>query len=328
VIWGALAMIPALVLVAASLAMTLTFAHSLLPAPWCWLFVVVFGSVAALKFLYAIRVHQVGWISGAAVIWAGCFVADTVMVSGFILTAREAVVGERRAAAATRDELVTRVAALRSQTATEPRPRETVAAALGTAERTAGNCGPSRANTDACLSLAGFRDEMAAVTAYERRRTELAAAVAKLDAMPAVVVYPEAHRIAQTIRTNYPTVTDEAVSAAMWLLFALIVDLVPIAVLFSAAARFGERPPPSNSRRPAAAPATPPPASDETLVLHVLRNMAAQSRDGHARAPLRTLAVAANLPVSRVQAALAVLAAAHKIEPKSTKRGQIVRVIN
>lgn len=327
--------------VAASLVMTFVASSSLAPAPYNWLFVAVFMSLACIKFLYAIRVHTSGLLSFATLIWLFCFCVDSVMLANFATLTRDAITSERRDQASARAALVADIARLTADVERErpSREREIVDADVATAAAAAGTCGHGRAHTDVCQKLAALRAEAARVDAHTRKLATLKSARERLASAPEIVVYPEVHKLASMLRSVWSGLTDEAASAGLWLLVAIAVDVIPVAVIFDASRRIAPRRVPATDAPTPATPATPATpvepekrdaepvdVSDAARVLAELVRAAAGG--DHVMTSLRSLAASLDVSARRVSAALDCLRRAGRISVTSDNRGQRISLLS
>lgn len=253
----------ALILGGGSLAMSVLFAMSMPGgqyATYLWVAVAVGACLAKLTAPAAYRDKPWKSSLGLRALFVIALIIDSSFTGGFTATTRDAFTGALVEKDRERQAQVDKVAdAKRALDAAPPaRAIEIIEADLASARRLTRGCrsGTKEAQNETCTAIAGYEREKANVEVKERLQHEYESASDRLSAMPEVIVYPEAHRIAKTLRTmGLDAATDERVSLFLSLLMVLLFEIGSVATARAALTKGASKPLMAPSSLPSAAPA-------------------------------------------------------------------------
>lgn len=222
----------ALALGAGSAAMSLVFASTLGTGWIQLLWMVVAGAACATKLTFPAAWARKGFRASIMLylVFAIALVIDSSFTGGFTATTRDALTADKAKQANIRNELKDRSDKAKQALDVTPagRGKELIAADLEAARRLTRGCkaGTNEAKGEACANVSALEKALAQNAERARLQSEYDEANARFEATPEVIVYPEAHRLAGTVRQiGWPNVTDEGVSLFLSLLLVLFFEL-------------------------------------------------------------------------------------------------------
>lgn len=251
----------ALILGGGSLAMSVLFAMSMPGgqyATYLWVAVAVGACLAKLTAPAAYRDKPWKSSLGLRALFVIALIIDSSFTGGFTATTRDAFTGGLVEKDRERQAQVDKVADAKRTLDAAPLARaiEIIEADLASARRLTRGCraGTKEAQNETCAAIAGYEREKANVEVKARLQHEYESASDRLSAMPEVIVYPEAHRIAKTLRTmGLDAASDERVSLFLSLLMVLLFEIGSVAAARAALTK--------GTSRPLLAPSSPPNAA-------------------------------------------------------------------
>lgn len=338
-----------------SLVMTTWFASTLGDGVIEYLWIAVALAAGVLKLTLPPAWVGLTWRASMALIisWVFALVIDSSFQGGFISMTRETTTGHLLAVEKARDDQAKRVtdAVERLAKVPEPRPIEQIKADLENAKSHTKNCRGRRAEKPSCVLIASLEREEATAAARARLAAELDTERLKYAAMPEVIVYPEAHRIGNALRSAGLTITDGAVSTVLQFILVMFFEIASVTCFKRAlipvsppVPRPGYYRPPEPS--PPAYAALPPAArratrsrepagSQAPAVLAALANAAGgngpasmrRAGDGSVYFSQRAASKELRLPQRALADALRVLEAGGRITLGTSPNGTVVRVV-
>lgn len=237
-------------------------------ASYLWIAVAVGACLA--KLTAPAAYHKTPWRSslGLRALFVIALIIDSSFTGGFAATTRDTLTGALAEKDRERQAQVERVAEAKRALDAAPAVRavEIIEADLLSAKRLTRGCraGTKEAQSETCLSIAGYEREKANVEVKTRLQHEFNDASDRLAAMPEVIVYPEAHRLAKTLRTiGIESASDERVSLFLSLILLLFFEVGSVSAARAALSKGTSKPlqapssPPIAARSPRPAPVKP-----------------------------------------------------------------------